>query len=268
MRHQVCPYGLVAVACALLSAGDATAGLVLITRGDRVVHLGDVSPQMRAEYKVSRVGYKYSYVGVFWVDLWTFEGTYCVYDADRYGPIEPAAAAFLLGRSDDVPARPFFYLCPLGWLILGPVAGVWAAVAVRDRRRERAFARLSQDPEYQTALRVLDAEYAKQPAEGASAATPEARYRTALDAAVHHLVAAGVGRDEAERNLTAMVRAVCQSAPRVEGYPLPCGCGATLVVPAAAAGSAVTCRCGRTVPVPSLSELNGPGGPGGPAAAG
>jgi hypothetical protein len=64
------------VAFALLSPSAASAkGIVLITWGETISHVGDASPQARQMLGTRQVGYKYGYFGVFWLDLWTHGGT-------------------------------------------------------------------------------------------------------------------------------------------------------------------------------------------------
>src|SRR4051794_32452726 len=102
----------VVVAWPLLSAGEATAkgrGFVLVTWGDSVFDLGDVPASSRFVVGADKVGYKYHYVGVFWVDFWTSEGEYCVYQGDRYRTVPLAEAARILGKSEGSLATPFLY---------------------------------------------------------------------------------------------------------------------------------------------------------------
>src|SRR5262245_22047280 len=150
--------GVGAVACCLLSAGEVSAGkgIVVFTSGETISHVGDVSPAKRSESNVTKVGYKFSYFGVFWIDFWTSGGTYWVYDGDKYVPIEPAAAAYLLDRAEGSLSRPFVYICPPGWLIVGGMVTLWIVEAAWNKRRARASARLFREPEYQKALQILN----------------------------------------------------------------------------------------------------------------
>jgi len=220
--------GASVIACVLFSPGEASAkGIIVITWGETISHLGDVSSQKQRDHGVSKVGYKYKYFGVFWVNLWTSDGAYCVYEGDRYSAVEPKEAAYLLGRSDGDVSPPLLYTFPLGWLILAPLIGIGIIVSIRDKMKTKAIMRLFEVPIYQTALQILHTEYAKQappqaPVEGQPAGETQVpgprtepvappspddgeRYRVAFAAAVEHLVNSGVARDEAVRNLAAMV---------------------------------------------------------------
>jgi len=103
----------------LLSPAEASAkGLVFVTWGDTISHVGDVPLADRQDLGANRVGYKYRYFGVFWVNLWIWGGEYCVYEGKRYRAIPRAEAARLLGKTDAELGIPFLYRFPLGCLIL------------------------------------------------------------------------------------------------------------------------------------------------------
>jgi hypothetical protein len=107
-----------------------------------VSNLGEISAEMRsspdfpAEFADFKVGYKYSYAGVFWLDIWTWDGEFCVYkggglmDDTSYVSIDKATAAELMGKTEDQIGIPFVYRFPLLLLILGGVAVVGAFVFV------------------------------------------------------------------------------------------------------------------------------------------
>jgi hypothetical protein len=205
--------------CCLLSAREASAGNgIVITSGVTIRQVGDVSHTKRSGQNVTKVGFKYSYYGVFWIDFYTSGGTYCVYDGDKYDPIDPAAAAYLLDKSEGSLSRPFLYICPSGWLLVGGLVAVGIVGDVRDKRAARVLSQLFEHPEYQMALQVLNAEYAKSGSEGtntvaggAVAAGHGDRDRAAFAAAVQHLVRSGISWEEAERNLTRIVQALSEN---------------------------------------------------------
>ena len=124
-----------AVATVALTASEAHAarGIMLITHGDDVRHYADLSGEaaaMAAEatgHEV-QVGYLYSQFGVFWLELWTYDGRYCLYHGDNVWELEPEEAAKLIGVEVDALGKPFLYRVPLGLLILlglGVGAGLW-----------------------------------------------------------------------------------------------------------------------------------------------
>jgi hypothetical protein len=204
---------------ALLSPSEARAGAVLVTWGDTISHIGDVAPQDRQNLGARKVGYKYSHWGVFWIDLWTHGGTYCVYEGDRYNPITPAEAARLLGKSEIELSAPFLYKVPLGWMIFGPLIMIGIIAAALDKARGNEVARVFKDTRYQKALEILNEQMAKQPA-GAPATdgagpqdskSDDTRFRAAFEAGVQHLIESGIPREKAERNFAMMVQVLIQA---------------------------------------------------------
>ena len=110
------------IAFALLLSSKVHAG-ILVTSGEKISHVGDPTPENRNRENLGacKIGFKYEYGGIFWIDFWTGNGTYCIYFEDRYRPIEAAEAARLLGKDEKDLGTPFLYRWPLGWLIFGPL---------------------------------------------------------------------------------------------------------------------------------------------------
>jgi hypothetical protein len=206
-------------ALALLSpAGASAKGIVFITWGDTITHVGNATNP--AKLPTTQVGYKYGHFGIFWIDLCTYSGTFCVYEGNRYNPITRAEAAQLLGMNETDLATPFLYRVPLGWMILGPVIAIWIVVALVRKDRRVDVAALFRDARYQQALAILNDEYAARTTPeptGPDGQTPSGTgdadpFHAAFQAGVEHLVNEGVARPEAERNLGLMVQVLSQSA--------------------------------------------------------
>jgi hypothetical protein len=220
MTTHFCRYGAIALmGCALLSPSKARAGIILITWGETVSHIGDVSAQNNQNLRTGKVGYKYSYWGVFWIDLWTHSGTYCVYEGERYKAITAAEAARLLGKIESELSTPFLYKVPLGWIILGLLILFGAIARVFEKKTGTDLDQLLNDSRYQDAFLRLQEHLAKQPAavpatEGAGPqvnTSDDTEFRAAFEAGVHHLIARGILREEAERNFAVVVQALVQA---------------------------------------------------------
>ncbi len=154
-------YALACVtACFLLALSEARAGVVLITRGETICHLGDACPPApppavppappdRRDREANTpapnrgVGYKYGYWGIFWIDLWTWGGEYCVYEGDRYRPISRGEAARLMGKPETELGTPLLYRVPLGWFIFAPLivllSSLIVLMAVKDLANRARF---------------------------------------------------------------------------------------------------------------------------------
>ncbi|MFO0608446.1 MAG: hypothetical protein U0324_35095 [Polyangiales bacterium] len=192
---------LLALALVLLTPARAEAkGFLLITHGDTVSKLADVpAAQQEAVREATRanpaVGYHYSYVGAFWIDLWTWGGEYCLFEGNRVWKLEPAQAAQLLGvPTSDLPKPLLYRFPPLLMLLLLAGAG-FGAVMVVELRKQREADRLVADPRYAQAREIL-----------VTTPTPEGedvqRHRPqVMAAAVQHLVSGGVDAAAAERDV-------------------------------------------------------------------
>jgi hypothetical protein len=94
----------------------ATADLGYI--GEHIIHVGNS--------REGSVGYKFSVVSLACFHLWTWGGTYCVYEhvvdkerlTEKYRPISPAEAARLLGKNESELETPFWYRWPPGRMLL------------------------------------------------------------------------------------------------------------------------------------------------------
>ncbi len=110
----------------LLGTGQAHAkrGFKLITTGTSISDLGAVKPEFLDEVKVpsgptlGHIGFKYDYFGLFWLDLWNWDGAYCVFNGDDYAPVEKQEAARLAGMEESKLGKPLNYRFPLGLDIL------------------------------------------------------------------------------------------------------------------------------------------------------
>lgn len=202
------------MACAFLSPSEAKA--FFVTWGETISHVADVPAQNRQRGAADKVGYKFYYWGVLWLDLWTSDGTFCLYEGKQYRPISQADAARFLGKPAGELHKPLLYRVPLGWLVFGPLLALGTLAHVIEKRRAGILP-LFQDPRYQKALEIVQAEYAKPPAAPAPA---DERWRAAFEAGVRHLEGEGVARGEAERHLASMVNALTK-APGPAPAPRP-----------------------------------------------
>jgi hypothetical protein len=128
------------IAFAFVAHSEAKAGII-ITWGETISPIGVSRPQDNPTHQRVYVGFKYKYSGVFWLDLWTSDGTYCIYEGKKYYPIPAAEAARLISIPESELTKPFLYQVPLGWLVLGvPIAGfiaLFARACALDRKAIR-----------------------------------------------------------------------------------------------------------------------------------
>lgn len=210
---------------------------IVINHGDTVAKLGDVAAEDRAQFPQNTViGYKYSHFGVFWVDLWTWGGEYCLFDGNRVGPLTPEQCAALLKIDVNSLSKPWFYRFPLGLIILGGIVAVLIPVGMVNRAKEkREQARIQglfEDSRYQEAIQVFGRNLPRTPDPAVSRTdvdseteepaeiepppllSPEQHqihFDEAIDAAVDYLVHNGEDRDVAKANLHLMLAIMSHS---------------------------------------------------------
>ena len=106
----------------------AEAGVpILVGSGTYIVRVGplpaDLATRIRKETgKEMALGYKYSYRSLFLLDLWTWNGEYCLYQANSYIPVTLAQATEFMKGTGKTIEPPFQYRYPLGLLFLGALA--------------------------------------------------------------------------------------------------------------------------------------------------
>lgn len=184
----------------LASAERAEAkGFMLITYGDDITHVADIPPGTDAPAGL-KVGYKYGAFGVFWLDIWTWDGEFVLYRGDNYQTLEAAGISVdemskIVGKELK---KPWGYSFPPGLIIIVLLVGGYIAYSVYSKKQAAKTQALFDDERYQTALQML------MPEEGEEAKS--------FEEAVDYLVDQRIPRDEARKNLSTMVQTIAEMA--------------------------------------------------------
>ncbi|MBK7827715.1 hypothetical protein [Nannocystis sp.] len=126
---------------ALMSTpAQAGKGIVLITSGDSVAHYADLTGEMKkmadeATGHDVQLGYKYSQFGLFWLELWTWDGEYVLFHDDTVWELTPDQAAEMLAVKVEDLGTPWRFKLPFGLMILiglGAAALVWSRMKGKD----------------------------------------------------------------------------------------------------------------------------------------
>lgn len=94
-------------------------GAVIWGAGETISHRADLADGLKAELSEESglanpaIGFKYEYFSIFFLDLWTGEGEYVLYEGDRYFPLTEAHLTSI-GTSSDELGKPFLFYVPLG----------------------------------------------------------------------------------------------------------------------------------------------------------
>lgn len=200
----------------LLSSPAEAKGFFLITYGEKIVDVGVVAEEhreaMREEFGADpSVGFIHNGFGLFWLNIWTWDGRYCAYQGDQYMELEPQQAAMLLGVPLNQLRKPIFYRFPPGLLILIVIVAIYATHKFVTASKEKKLSALFEDPRYKRALNMIS-ERVKQ-AEGASETEgdQESAFDKGLEDGVAYLAGEGIPEAEGRSNLATMVNIIVQS---------------------------------------------------------
>jgi hypothetical protein len=211
--------GVIIPAVLAVSAGRAEAkGVIFYGYGPDVYELGN-GPTIPGVGLV-KVGYLYEQFSLFWMNVWTWSGKYCLYTQTgnniKYDEITQEMAAQFLNRNPADVSPPFGYRFPIGLLVILGITALIVAKAVLFKsasgmsEEDQRASTLMADGRYQKAVSILSGEAPEGASAGAPAAetAPDTRVRAAID----YLVGQGIPREEAEANLDLIVRRLNESA--------------------------------------------------------
>jgi hypothetical protein len=187
----------------LLSAPAPASAKVLITSGDHIAHLGDlkVKPEKGPIVPGVRVGFKYNHFGIFWLNLWTWGGEYCLYKDREYVPISRAEAAAFMGVEEKDIGPPFTYSWPPGLLVLLGIVLLCVLGVYLERARLTPAQRLQRDSRYRQAVAMYREHAGEAAVPGHDYPEGVKRREVAYEAAVLYLVDQGISHNDAEENL-------------------------------------------------------------------
>jgi hypothetical protein len=190
-------------------------GVIVVNTGHTIKHVAAVPEEFREFVESScepgtQIGLMHDRFGLFWLDLWTWNGRYCLYKDDSYWDLTAEDAGRLLGvEVADLP-KPLLYRFPplLCLVAVGAAIGAGVMLAKQQRAPQRNTEPY-EDPRYEHALEMLRQsaqQHANLPLEPDQTAewntdTNSAAFRDA----VTWLVQQGIPREDAERNLAALV---------------------------------------------------------------
>jgi hypothetical protein len=129
-------------------------GIVIVNWGDSITRLADLpSTENEVARRITgqdsvQLGYVYNSVGVFWLDLWTWNGRYCLFKGQKFWVLKPEAVQ-ALAHTDSGPGKPFFYTFPSGLIVLAALAAglaLWVAVGPVGRVNRDQMADPTESP--------------------------------------------------------------------------------------------------------------------------
>jgi hypothetical protein len=211
--------GLPLVACSMVlasaSPAEARRGFVLITHGESVKHIADIPSETKPLVRQLtgrdvQAGYYYKSFGIFWLDLWTWGGQYCLYADNDCWELTRDELAELLGKDKSELGKPLFYRFPPGLMIIIAGVALITVLSLRGKRKQKALGnklqQIAADPRYKRAVQIFAENLERQKAETAAAdpSAPAAHQPdgdVAFDEAVRYLTSQAIEKEEATENL-------------------------------------------------------------------
>ncbi len=196
-------------------------GLLLITTGNTIKHVAEVSDQMKPVVRSVtgtstnyHVGYLHERFGVYWIDLWTWDGEYVLYDdsEEDLWSLDEEETAAIMGTTPEELSKPIFYTFPPGLLALGAIGavclGMQSFAGKSKAAANKEVERLLEDPRYERSLEmVLKHHHQKQTATAEESADQVSfdDDDVVFDRAVGQLVEQGIPYNEAYCNLNMLL---------------------------------------------------------------
>jgi hypothetical protein len=127
----------------LLNATPASArGIMIVNTGTDILHVDEVPADKKAEIESATqpgvsLGYMYSRFGVFWLDVWRWDGKFVLYSGDNFWALPDAELAQVMNvKSMSDISRPWKYRMPWGLLVLVVIAVGGVAMAILGRKKK------------------------------------------------------------------------------------------------------------------------------------
>jgi len=179
----------------LLASASTADAKVLITHGDAIKHVSDLKPEAVAEYGPDvKVGYLYQQFGIFFLEIWTWDGKFVLYEGDNYN--DELADDALANIAATGLSKPWNYTFPPGFLVILVAAMIGLALFLHGRKQAKEVAIIMGDQRYQQAFNMMVQSHQE-------GAPPPSTF----DEAVAFLQQQGVSPDEARQNLQKVVDA-------------------------------------------------------------
>lgn len=183
---------------------QAGRGIMLITSGDSITHVADLDPEAAKTLDAElgpgvAVGYKYEQFGLFFVEVWSWNGEFVLFRDDEYWDVDDEVLAAAAGVSSvSELSKPLTYTVPPGLVVIALLVVGFVVFKLMDKgddeahASEQAVGEIANDPRYQQAVQVY-------------AQNHEWPEEQRLQSAVSQLGQHGIPEAEARANLMALL---------------------------------------------------------------
>ncbi len=205
-------------ALAAHTSAQADGRAVYFGVGQKIVHVAELDTTMRDELGPHygpeyALGFGYQTLAIAGLDIWTWDGGYCIYAGDTCDRVSATRSAEVLGVGERELGRPLSYTLKPGLLLTLVVAVLLYLATYRRTQQRAARPSASDDPRYQRALEIVLEGSKKLPLSEQSMST-----RQRLDEGVAYLIENGIEESEARQQLTGLVDTVLEFRRRTAGH--------------------------------------------------
>jgi len=148
---RACVPLLTLVTTVVLASPAYADAFIVYSYGDVLWPIGDIADDQidRVSDEIgsdASVGFIFTAFSIFWLNVWTWDGRFCLFKDESYWEVSPERAATLLGQQPGELREPFLYTFPLGLLVL--LAGGAGAVpyALYTARRDKKIQQETMSP--------------------------------------------------------------------------------------------------------------------------
>lgn len=234
MLRGVMVAGVVVLWAAMAPRAEARkGGFFLITHGDAVSKLADLTPEQQSLAKEGTAGaetyvaLRYQQFGIWFLELWSWDGDVVLYDerGKQYWDLDDEGLKYITGKVKADFGKPLTYTFPPGLIALVVGAGgVYGVAAYRKWAQAKQLRELMADPRYHRAAELVQQYYERKAAQlkpetdeedpdGEESDEPEIDLDTSsTDEALRYLVSQGVPREQAARNLALVLNQMASEA--------------------------------------------------------
>ncbi len=207
MQRYILPLMSIAFLTGPLQSISCAGIPVIHGHGEKIEKIGDLPDGMKQAMSAElgqqvSVGYLYGHFHIYYIDFWTWDGKYVLFNGDRYWKMEDGEWLMLLGELPSQKfGKPYAYRFPLGTTFVLVIVASYFLQSIFFPTDEQAFAKAVKDSRYLAAAELV------LPNDRLSLSTHIDDQK--FESAISSLKDLGITEVKARKNLTLILLGVC-----------------------------------------------------------